>query len=64
MPAALSHHVTGRGGTIGGGSTIGKSTASANVVEGTTTTVDAKLQIDRNIAAASLGVDLEIVNGQ
>jgi hypothetical protein len=46
------------------GTTIGKSTASANVVEGTTTTVDAKLQIDRNIKAASLGVNLEIVNGQ
>lgn len=46
------------------GTTIGKSTASANVVEGTTTTVDAKLQIDRSIAAASLGVNLEIVNGQ
>jgi hypothetical protein len=46
------------------GTTIGKTSAAANVVEGTTTTVDAKLQIDRSIAAASLGVNLEIVNGQ
>ncbi|MDB5097697.1 MAG: hypothetical protein JWM80_2118 [Cyanobacteria bacterium RYN_339] len=47
-----------------GGKTIGKSTASADVKEGTTTNVDAKLQIDRSIAAASLGVNLEIVNGK
>jgi hypothetical protein len=46
------------------GTNIGKTTASATVVEGTTTTVNAKLQIDRNVAAASLGVNLEIVNGQ
>jgi len=46
------------------GTTIGTSSTGGTVTDGQTTTVNAQLQIDRSIKAASLGVDLQIVNGQ